>query len=81
MYALLFALFNPVIDFLDEIDPVIKDNLKQQIIEIVCLTDIFEKMINVKLKLPENKMNFTKAEEISLSFIVKFDFYKTNINR
>lgn len=40
-----------------------------------------KKMIKFNLKLQRNKVNFIKAKEIISSFIVKFDLYKTNINR
>jgi hypothetical protein len=69
-----FALFDTIIEFLDKIDPVLKENLKQRKIEIGYLTDIFEKMNEVNLKLQGNKMNFIKAKGIISSFIFKFDF-------
>jgi len=76
-----FALFDSIIEFLDKIDPVLKENLKQRKIEIGYLTDIFEKMNEVNLKLQGNKMNFIKAKGIISSFIFKLDLYRTNINR
>ncbi|XP_050528101.1 SCAN domain-containing protein 3-like [Daktulosphaira vitifoliae] len=75
-----FALFDSIIEFLDKIDPVLKDNLKRKI-EIGYLTDIFEKMNEVNLKLQGNKMNFIKAKRIISSLIFKFDLYRTNMNR
>ncbi|KAL4135435.1 hypothetical protein QTP88_007044 [Uroleucon formosanum] len=53
----------------------------QRKIEIGYLTDIFEKMNEVNLKLQGNKMNFIKAKGIISSFIFKLDLYRTNINR
>jgi zinc finger BED domain-containing protein 5/7/8/9 len=76
-----FALFDSIIEFLDKIDPVLKENLKQRKIEIGYLTDIFEKMNEVNLKLQGNKMNFIKPKGIISSFIFKLDLYRTNINR
>jgi len=52
-----------------------------QKIEIGYLTDIFEIMNEVNLKLQGNKMNFIKAKGIISSFIFKLVLYRTNINR
>ncbi|XP_025405011.1 SCAN domain-containing protein 3-like [Sipha flava] len=46
-----FALFDSIIEFFNKIDPVLKENLKQRKIENGYLTDIFEKMNEVNLKL------------------------------
>lgn len=41
---------------------------------------LFNSMIEVKLKLQGNKMNFIKAQGIISSFIARFDLHKANIN-
>lgn len=41
-------IFDSVIEFLDKIDPVLKDNLTQREIEFGYLTDIFEKINEVE---------------------------------
>jgi len=76
-----FELFDSVIEFFDKIDPVLKDNLKQRKIEIGYLTDIFQKMNEVNLKLQGNNIIFIKAKWVVSPLIAKFDLYKMDINR
>jgi hypothetical protein len=76
-----FTLFDSIIEFLDKNDPVLKENLKQRKIGIGYLTDIFEKMNEVNLKLQGNNMNFIKAKGIISSFVFNLDLYRTNVNR
>lgn len=53
-----YTLFDLIIEFLDKIDPVLNNNLKQRKIVIRYLTDNFQKMNEVNLKLRGNNMNF-----------------------
>jgi hypothetical protein len=76
-----FELFDTVTEFLDTSDPVLSENLKQRKLELAYLTDIFEKLNEVNIRLQGNKMNLIKAKGIILSFIAKFDIHKVNIGR
>nr|CAD7430141.1 unnamed protein product [Timema monikensis] len=76
-----FELFDTVTEFLDTSDPVLSENLKQRKLELAYLTDIFEKMNEVNIRLQGNKMNLIKAKGIISSFIAKFDIHKVNIGR
>lgn len=66
-----FELFDMVTEFLDSRYPVLSDNLKQHKLKLAYLTDIFEKMNEVNVRLQGNKMNLIKAKGIILSFIDK----------
>lgn len=43
-------IFDSVVEFLDTIDSILKDNLKQRKVEIGYLTDIFEKVNEVNFE-------------------------------
>ncbi|XP_042898405.1 protein FAM200C-like [Parasteatoda tepidariorum] len=76
-----FESFDSVTEFLDTTDPVLSESLKQFKFETSYLTDIFEKMYEINVKLQGNKVNIIRTKEIMCSFIAKFDIYKSNIGR
>ncbi|XP_071044605.1 protein FAM200C-like [Parasteatoda tepidariorum] len=76
-----FEFFDSVTEFLDTTDPVLSESLKQRKLETAYLTDIFEKMCKINVKLQGNKVNIIKARGNISAFIAKFDIYKSNIGR
>lgn len=76
-----FELFETVTEFLDSCDPELSQALRLRKFEIAYLTDIFEKLNEVNMKLQGNKMNLIKAKGIISSFIAKFAIFKGNIGR
>nr|XP_042913819.1 protein ZBED8-like [Parasteatoda tepidariorum] len=74
-----FELFDSVTEFLDTTNSVLRESLKQRKLETAYLTDIFEEMNEINVKLQGNKMKIIKAKGIISSLIAKFDIYKSKI--
>lgn len=76
-----FFLFETVLEFLDNKDPTLKDNLIQRKQDIAYLTDLFSKFNEVNLQLQGDNLNLIKTKSIIAAFLVRINLMKQNIGR
>lgn len=75
------AIFESVLEFLQEKDPNLKENLNNCKTDIYYLTDIFGMFNKVNLQLQGDDLNLIKTKSIISAFVGKLILYKQNLGR
>ncbi|CAH2013861.1 unnamed protein product [Acanthoscelides obtectus] len=76
-----FALFETILEFLDNKDKILKENLMKRKTDIAYLTDLFTKFNMVNLQLQGDSLNLIKTKSILSAFLVRVKLMKQNIGR
>lgn len=74
-------LFNTVVEFLESNDANLCTEVTERKVDIAYLTDVFEKLNEVNLKLQGTEMNLIKGKSIIAAFMAKLDVYISNLRR
>lgn len=75
-----FTLIETVLEFLDDKDQILKENLLKRKTDIAYLTDLFVKFNMVNLQLQGDSLNLIKTKSIISAFLVRIKM-KQNIGR
>ncbi|XP_067417820.1 SCAN domain-containing protein 3-like [Emydura macquarii macquarii] len=76
-----FSLFEPILEFLDDKAPILKENLIKWKPDIAYLTDLFGKFNEVNLQLQGDSLNLIKTKSIISAFLARINLFKQNIGR
>ena len=77
----LYDLFNTVVEFLPEVDDNLSIELSNRRVDLAYLSDIFDKLNEVNLKLQGKQVNLIKAKSVVMGFINKLTLFKQNMDR
>ena len=76
-----YNLFGSVIEFLENKDPELRDNLISSKNDIAYLTDLYKLFNDVNLQLQGDDLNLIKTKNSIAAFVSKLLLYKRNIGR
>ena len=76
-----YEVFDSVLEFLDNKDNSLKDNLKKKKTDIAYLTDLFHKFNEVNIQLQGDDLNLIKTKSVISAFMSKLQLYKRNFGR
>ncbi|CAG9794244.1 unnamed protein product [Diatraea saccharalis] len=79
--ARFYNLFGSVIEFLENKDPELRDNLISSKKDIAYLTDLYKLFNDVNLQLQGDDLNLIKTKNSIAAFVSKLLLYKRNISR
>lgn len=74
-------LFDSVIQFLEERDTNLKDNLQNFKTDIAYITDLFSKFNEINLQLQGDDLNMIKTKSVVSAFLRKLSLWKQNFGR
>ena len=77
----MYDLFDTVVEFLQEVDDNLSIELSNRRVDLAYLSDIFDKLNEVNLKLQGKQVNLIKAKSVVMGFINKLTLFKQNIGR
>lgn len=75
-----YFLFDSVLEFLDNKDPGLKENLIKLKANITYFTDLFKKFKDINLQLQGDRFNLIKTKDVISAFLGKLKFMKQNIS-
>lgn len=76
-----FELFESVLEFFEEKDKSLKENLMNCKSDIAYMSDLYSKFNETNLQLQGEDLNLIKAKAIISAFVLKLSLYKENINK
>lgn len=76
-----YDLYDTILEFLKSVDQIMCNEVENKRPDVAYLSDIFNKLNEINIKLQGNKMNLIKAKGIIMAFISKITFYKNSIAR
>ena len=74
-------LFDTVVKFLQEVDANLSKKLSNRRVDLAYLSDIFDKLNELNLKLQGKQVNLIKAKSVVMGFINKLTLFKQNMGR
>ena len=77
----MYDLFDTVVEFLQEVDDNLSIELSNRRVDLAYLSDIFDKLNEVNLKLQGKQVNLITAKSVVMGFINKLTFFKQNVGR
>ena len=77
----LHDLFDTVVTFLQEVDANLSKELSNRRVDLAYLSDIFDKLNELNLKLQGKQVNLIKAKSVVMGFINKLTLFKQNMGR
>ena len=77
----LHDLFDTVVKFLQEVDANLSKELSNRRVDLAYLSDIFDKLNELNLKLQGKQVNLIKAKSVVMGFINKLTLFKQNMGR
>ena len=75
----MYDLFDTVVEFLQEVDDNLSIELSNRCVDLAYLSDIFDKLNEVNLKLQGKQVNLIKAKSVVMGFINKLTLFKQNM--
>ena len=75
----LYDLFDIVVEFLQEVDDNLRIKLSNRLVNLAYLSDIFDKLNEINLKLQGKQVNLIKAKSVVMGFINKLTLFKQNM--
>ena len=76
-----YKLFDTVVEFLQNKDDDLRENLLRYKHDIAYLTDLFSKFNEVNLQLQGDEVNLIKAKSVISAFAAKVSLYRQNLAR
>ena len=76
----LYDLYNTVVEFLKETDDNLSIEFSDRHVDLAYLSDIFDKLNEINLKLQEKESNLLKAKSVVLGFISKLTLFKQHMD-
>lgn len=76
-----YNLFDSVIEFLENKDTKLSNNLMKSKNDIAYLTDLYKLFNDINLQLQGDDLNLIKTKNVAAAFVAKFLLYKKNIGR
>ena len=77
----MYDLFDTVVEFLQEVDDNLSIELSNRRVDLAYLSDIFDKLNEVNLKLQGKQVNLIQAKSVVMGFINKLTLFKQNMGR
>ena len=77
----LHDLFDTVVKFLQKVDANLSKELSNRRVDLAYLSDVFDKLNELNLKLQGKQVNLIKAKSVVMGFINKLTLFKQNMGR